>query len=457
MKLSKFALLAALCGGASASAAEGQQAYYPAVGAGGAQAVPAANCDCGEPICGCEEVVAAAGCDGSCDGLGLCGGGCDSGCGLGLFGDRAIDDPYSLFGEHCGWSAGGWVQLGYHSEALPLFNSRPDEYQLHQAWLYAEKTVDTSGGFDIGGRIDYVYGTDGPDTQAFGIDNDHWDNGWESGENDGEGYGHALPQVYLEAGYGDLTVKAGHFYTIIGYEVVPAPENFFYSHTYTMYNSEPWTHTGALATYDFSDDVELYGGYVLGWNSGFEDNGDAFLGGASLNMDDQWTMTYATVIGRFSDNPALNERGYMHSIVNEYELSDKWQYISQSDVLSTEDEAGNTVRETYGSSNYLLYSVNDCLKLGGRFEWWNVDGDSIGFHGPGTLFQRGDDFPSDFDVYALTLGANYRPHANVIVRPEIRWDWVDGSTDDLAAADFELLENNDDDQTTFGIDTIFTF
>ena len=43
---------------------------------------------------------------------------------------------------------------------------------------------------------------------------------------------------------------------------------------------------------------------------------------------------------------------------------------------------------------------------------------------------------------------NHRPHANVIVRPEIRWDWDD---DRIAG-----LENNDDDQTTFGIDTILT-
>ncbi len=95
-------------------------------------------------------------------------------------------------------------------------------------------------GFDIGGRIDYIYGTDGPDTQAFGIDNDHWDNGWDNGND----YGSAIPQLYMEAGYGDLSVKVGHFYTIIGYEVVQAPDNFFYSHAYTMYNSEPFTHTG---------------------------------------------------------------------------------------------------------------------------------------------------------------------------------------------------------------------
>ena len=47
----------------------------------------------------------------------------------------------------------------------------------------------------------------------------------------------ALPQAYLEAyvpvGNG-LNLKVGHFYTPIGYETVPAPDNFFYTHAYTM-------------------------------------------------------------------------------------------------------------------------------------------------------------------------------------------------------------------------------
>ncbi|MEO1527814.1 MAG: outer membrane beta-barrel protein, partial [Planctomycetota bacterium] len=253
--------------------------------------------------------VEAFGCDsGGCDS-----GGCDSGCGglgAGLF-DCNLGDPFTLFGESCGYAAGGWVQMGYHDKAIPLFNSRPDEFQLHQAWFWAEKSMDTSCGFDWGARIDYIYGTDSQDTQAFGINNDHWDNGWDNGND----YGHAIPQLYMEAGYGDWSVKVGHFYTIIGWEVVTAPDNFFYSHAYTMYNSEPFTHTGALATLSVSDDIEVYGGWVLGWDSGFEDNGDAFLGGASMAVSEDISLIYSTVAGRFADNLGGNERGYMHSIV----------------------------------------------------------------------------------------------------------------------------------------------
>ncbi len=410
----------------------------------------------------CDDVTCDTGCDISCDG---CDSGCNDcgGCGTangfgGIFdgslgGECCLGDPLSLFGEHCGFSIGGWAQLGYHSANLPLFNSRKYEYQLHQAWVYAEQAIDTSCGFDIGGRVDYVYGTDAQDTQAFGIDNHHWDNPWDHGPD----YGHAIPQAYLEAGYGELTFKVGKFFTIIGYEVVTAPDNFFYSHAYTMYNSEPFTHTGALGTLAVADHMDVYGGWVLGWDSGFEDNGDAYLGGASIDLCEDITMVSTLVAGRFADNAGGNERGWMHTLLFDVSLTDKLTYIFQNDILDTEDATGQTWRETFGINQYLLHTINDCWALGARFEYWNLDARSQGYYGPAAPPGLVNTATGDYDIFALTLGLNYKPHANVMIRPEIRWDWVDGSNTNLAIADITLLEGNEERQTTFGIDTIFLY
>ena len=99
-----------------------------------------------------------------------------------------------------------------------------------------------------------MYGVDAVDTQAFGntVDANGNPRGWDTGWNHGD-YGWALPQLYATLAVGDLSVKLGHFYTLIGYEVVQAPDNFFYSHAFTFYNNEPFTHTGALASYNVSD------------------------------------------------------------------------------------------------------------------------------------------------------------------------------------------------------------
>src|SRR5690606_251787 len=90
----------------------------------------------------------------------------------------------------------------------------------------------------------------------------------------------ALPQVYGEVAYHNLSVIMGHFLSPLGYETVQAPGNFFYSHSFAFNHARPFTHTGAMATWD-RDDLTLYGGWVAGNDTAFElvDGGSAFLGG----------------------------------------------------------------------------------------------------------------------------------------------------------------------------------
>ncbi|MEX1027017.1 MAG: outer membrane beta-barrel protein, partial [Candidatus Paceibacterota bacterium] len=99
--------------------------------------------------------------------------------------------------------------------------------------------------------------------------------------------------------------------------------------------------------------------------------------------------------------------------------------------------SGATVRNTWDINQYLMYSINDCLAIGGRYEWYQHEG----------IFSP---LGQEDEIQALTLGLNYRPHANVVVRPEVRWD-EDHSTGQTVG-----LEDGRD-QTTFGIDTILTF
>ena len=104
---------------------------------------------------------------------------------------------------------------------------------------------------------------------------------------------------------------------------------------------------------------------------------------------------------------------------------------------------GRRLAKLVGYNSYLLYEHNDCWGAGTRFEWYQNQG----------IYT---DPPETSNIYAFTLGMHYKPHANVIIRPEVRWDWV-FNTDAVAAAGNSVLENNDQDQTTFGIDTILMF
>lgn len=360
------------------------------------------------------------------------GGGCNSCCdngGLGLdlsFGQSCcLGDPWQLsdhvLNNSCCesvWNIGGWTQWGYHSESNGLYNNHDSRIQNHQSWLFLEKVAKGDDcNWDWGFRADIAYGLDAQDTQAFGSTNDSWDNDYDNGI-----YGWAMPQLYAEIAKGNLRIKAGKFFTMSGYEVVAATGNFFYSHAYTTYNSEPFTHTGALASYQVSDDLEVYGGWTAGWDTGFErfNNGSQFHGGFAYDVSCNTKFSYFLNAGSFG----LREEGQQHGFIVDHKISDDLNYVFQSDILDTNGGDDHSV----GINQYLLYSVSDCLSYGTRAEWWKFDGRS---------------------QYAWTVGLNYKPHANIILRPELRHDWNPSGT--------RFNADNKDNFTTVAMDAILTF
>jgi hypothetical protein len=396
------------------------------------QCAPGA-CDAGTscgPSCGCGS----SGC-----GLGGCGlGGC-GGCGLGGCGGE-LGDAWtltSLFGDDPCFTVGGWWQAGYHNKSDGIFNTYPNKVQLQQGYLYLEKVADGSEGLGFGGRVDVLYGTDGPNTQSFGNDLGVFDfsDSFNHGDVPGSStYGWAIPQLYAEVAYHDVSVKLGHFYTLLGYQVVPATGNFFYSIPWTFNFSEAFTHTGALATYTASDDVTLYGGWTLGWDTGFDqfNGGNSFLGGASVALTDDVKATYILTAG----NLGWIGEGYTHSFVLDWVISDKWEYVAQSDYVHTDasvDPFGRVTGgyNTIGVNQYLFYTINDKLRTGVRGEWWKANGIS---------------------VYDFTAGVNIKPHANLLIRPEWRYRWSPTLNDDPATDSTFNWEDG-----IFGIDAILTF
>lgn len=337
---------------------------------------------------------------------------------------------------------GGWVQFGYHNHSDGVFNTRPHDLQAQQINLYLEQVADGSEGLGLGGRIDLLYGTDAPNTQAFGNHAGRWDfdptqpNFWSNRGGAGAtatSYGWAIPQAYAEVAYENLSVKVGHFYTLLGYQVVPATGNFFYSIPYTFNFSEAFTHTGVLATYKASDDITVYGGWTLGWDTGYDQlfGGNSFLGGTSLKLTDEMTLTYIATGG----NLGWIGRGYTHSIVLDYVIDDNWEYVFQSDLVGVDTPAGavnpitgdpNTHYDTIGINQYLFYTIMDGLKAGARVEWWKADGTS-------------------YNEFAL--GLNITPVPNLRIRPEIRHNWSPSQATPVPY----------NDQTIGAVDVIFTF
>ncbi|MBM4088093.1 MAG: porin [Planctomycetes bacterium] len=366
---------------------------------------------------------------GDCRACGNCG--CVRGCNCFLFGDGV---PFSVFrNDNClGLEIGFWSQVGYHTQGTNGFgdgltNDYPNRVQLHQQWTYLERKANGDCGLDWGVRADLMYGTDGQDFQAFGGRPNDWDNSWDHGG----AYGWALPQVYAELAFGDLSVKMGKFFRVLGYEQLPSPNNFFYSHAFSFYLSEPFTHSGVIADYALGDCVTVVGGWSLGFDTGFSRNGgDCFLGGLKLQLTDNLLFSYMTAIGDFGFEDRFNSdaNGYAHTLLMTYNLGERWTFAVQSDLVDNDVLLGSTTN-VLSVSEYVMYKLNDCWGVGGRFEWYKNPALGAGAAG---------------EVSSMTAGLNWRPHANVVLRPEVRWD-------DYHSASLWR------DSTLFGIDCIVTY
>ncbi len=328
--------------------------------------------------------------------------------------------------KNLGITAGGWLSAGVtynnynpadHSNGTVTFNDRSSEFQLNQLNLFIERLVDKDAKkWSIGGRLDFMWGADSRYTQASG----NWDENLITQANM-RFYDIALPQAYLEIATPYLrgaTVKIGHFYTILGQEVVQSPNNFFYSHAYAMQYGEPFTHTGLLATIPVGSSFTVNLGAVTGPH-GKADNFDKhlgnwnFLGGVNWASEDGGTAVAAALTTGDTDDPGSPNRSIASLVLN-YDITDKLHYIAQFDHGSQAGAAadGGTA-SWYGLNQYLIYAVTRTVSAGLRGEWFR---DQNGFRVAG--------FPASY--YETTLGFNWKPKPWVLLRAEARYDWTDG-------------------------------
>ncbi len=349
----------------------------------------------------------------------------------------------------------GFIDVGIGANAWgadwngPItFNDRAWQGQMNQLYLINERILKEDQ-LSLGGRVDLLYGTDYIYTTATGFDG-----GWNDTNGGNRYYGLAMPQLYGEVGTQVLNVKFGHFYTLIGYEVVPAIGNFFYTHAYTMQYGEPFTHTGVLATWNPNDQLSIIGGITNGWDNwdvGLPTNqanpfpgstsNASFLGAVTFSSSDgSQALTLANSSGNeFATASFVNPfsayvgNRTVTSIVYSNEFTDKLTYVYQSD-LGYQAYAGGDIPvyyETqgqqpgsaywYGVNQYLFYNFTDYLIGGLRLEWFRDNNGTRVQYGLRDGSPEATGFAGNF--WAMTWGLNYLVGNNLVIRPELRYDW----------------------------------
>ncbi|MCL2742924.1 MAG: outer membrane beta-barrel protein [Planctomycetaceae bacterium] len=302
-----------------------------------------------------------------------------------------------------------------------LGTTRLTEFQVNQLWLNLHKEADGKHGLDWGARAEVAFGTDLWLNQSFG--DAGFDYGWQDGD-----YFTAIPQIYAQLAYGDLSVKLGKFEALVGYESGRVEDCFFYSHSH-LFMFEPCSYTGALFEYTPSDNFTAAAGYVTGadtsFNNHFDDHG--FVGYLSYTFNPRLSASYAVSYSRYGNERFYRDgslrwyggnNGALHTVVLTYQLTKKLSYAIQCEYANAKDRQLKIDRQGYGFNNHLIYQINDRWGVGLRAEWAkdadNDPNDFYGGYGFAGLY-RGE-------VQEYTLGVKWTPYKNVSVHSELRYD-----------------------------------
>ncbi len=304
---------------------------------------------------------------------------------------------------------------------------------LNQIWLTGQRALDTeTHGFDWGYRIDALFGTN----TAQCVNDGGFDGGWTPS---GDGYAASIYQMYAEVGVGNFSLKVGKFGTLLGYESVNATENLFNSASY-MYDHEPATHCGGLLTYDMTEKLSLNFGITTGSDTSFENDDDdiGFLFGVGYQITDRlyvgyaahWASIHGGEDGRRSNNsydyydlfdgvPAGDHDEFLQTVTVSWDVTDRFNYtfvtnygnMTSDLVYENADFSSSPSYDQVGIANYFSYELTEKVTLAFRYEWFNQSAETGGES-------------KEANYHDVSFSAIYRPTENILIRPEIRYDWI---------------------------------
>jgi hypothetical protein len=344
-----------------------------------------------------------------------------------------------------GLSIGGWVQGGwtynFDDPAFDINVGRVFDFEnqdptLHQIVFFVDKSVDSKK-FDIGGRMEWMWGSDARLIHSNGLF-DHY------GVNDGPDEQFDLTQLYADVNVpvgSGLKLRVGKFVTTIGYEYINPNSNALYSHSFLFGFAIPFTHTGIVGFYNLNDQFQLIGGVTRGWEQSLEDNNDEIDGlwGVVWTLSKNTSLAINGTIGpeRAGNNDDMR---YLFDVILSHKIGDNLTIAVNGDYGWEESGgADGDDGQWYGIAGYASFTITDLFAVNGRIEYFN---DDDGARGLGT------------GVFEATLGLDIKPLAKernfstLRIRPEVRWD----------ASDDKIFDGfTEDNQFTFGVDVIFGF
>lgn len=302
--------------------------------------------------------------------------------------------------------------------------AKADGFNLNVVRLVLAKDADAADSWGAGYKIDLALG---PDGFALGL-----------------GGGVPVKQAYVDlkmpVGNG-IDWKIGVFDTIIGYEVFQSADNPNVTRSWG-YTIEPTTHTGVLASYQFTDWLSASVGIANTFGPGVnarafnplngtqKESYKTYMAAVAFTAPKDWgfiagSSLYACVINGFNagspaaggaaDQTHFYVGSTMNTPIKELKLGIAYDYVGAPQqnqaapgVFATQSGYANAV------ALYSTFQATEKLTLSGRAEYASHSG------GNGTGVAAGGSFPTK--VISFTATAQYDLWKNVVSRLELRWD-----------------------------------
>jgi hypothetical protein len=405
-------------------------------------------------------------------------------------------------------SIDGWVESGYtysnrggsgdsdHRAILPgPFNhEHGNHYMLNQAVIRIAREVSTKE-FDVGGMVEFMYGSDAARIHARGLGYDGSDPSDDFSPRDNDSVNTAtseilnynpiwqfdIPQAYLTVnvplGTG-LQVTVGKFATLLGYESFNAVANSLYSHSY-LFTNIPFTHTGVMGSYQITDQLGMKLAVTRGWDVATEDNNGAVdvLGRVSYKVNKQLSLDLNYSIGPEDDRKIapvgpverdIADNGHYRVAIdpivrwqvnNALQLGLEMLYVYDGgrNAQVNGSSVGHAYGDFWGAALYAGYKINNNFTVNGRLEYAHNFTDNIGEMRVQDLVSYRS-LPA-LNIYEITLGVTITPMPNndilkgLTIRPEIRYDFSDTSAFKFFGGHNAVFR----DQFTAGFDVIYEF
>jgi len=378
-----------------------------------------------------------------------------------------------LLGVVKDWQFGGHVAVSYNynfndpksrNNVFRVFDDKANQFDINQAELWIDKPTTTES--PIGFGLDFVIGRDAKKIHSLGLGISAGDDATKSDVFD-------LTQAYVtyKAPIGNgLDLKAGKFVTLHGAEVIRRTGDYQISRSLLFGFAIPFTHTGIMATYAFTDWLTVTGGIVNGWDNTDDNNNDkSFHGMVTVTPLKDLSLIVGGTWGaeaRFPGDDANGPKRGLIDIVATYKpiapltLTLNYDYGEQDKGVFRNVATGELKSAVWqGIAGYAQYDLTDKFSVGLRGEYF-IDEQGFRF---GLASADPDPAksgtPTRVSIWELTLTGRYKLFDHLYASVEYRHD---ETTNGLAVFDDNGLDptgaqKKSDSQDTIAFELVYQF